>query len=126
MSDLIVFDEFDPWEAFEECIGRVGDRDYCKKAVMLLTEAQLRQVFAYGGRVRLYTILPPKTYERLAIYVDRKHRRVFGIFLDGKTYIISLFYERRNGDFQLKVVDLATREIRAMKNPHPSAFKQHL
>jgi hypothetical protein len=36
--------------------------------------------------------------------------------------VVALFYERCGDGFCLKTVDWITPEIRAMRNPHPSAF----
>jgi hypothetical protein len=132
MSAIIVFDEFDAWEFYQHCIEHVEDREYCKEAAKLVLEVQAGQLHTYSGKVR--AVLPD--YKRLAVVID-KERRFVVIYLDvavraesaseGKprshgSRVVALFYERCGSGFCLKMVDWITPEIRAMMNPHPSAF----
>ncbi len=121
--NVVFFDEFDAWGSFMLCLQYVGDKDYCKKAVELLAEAQTRRVFTYGGRMRFHAVLP---YIRRSAMATDKERRAVVIFLDiiGTTAV--LFYERSGGDFRLKFVDWITTELKALKNPHPQIFTQHI
>ncbi len=122
--NVLFFDEFDAWESFMSCLQYVGDKDYCKKAVELLAEAQTRRVFTYGGKVRFHVVLP-SYIQRFAMATD-KERRAVVIFLDVIGATAVLFYERSGGDFRLKFVDWITTELKALRNPHPQIFTQHI
>jgi hypothetical protein len=123
MSGVVVFEEFDPYESFAACVKHVNDGEYCKKAVELMAEAQVGREYTYGGRARLHAAIPPYViYRRLAMAAD-KERRAVVLFLDGRTFTLVLLYERRNGDFELKFADWITSEIKALMNPHSSAFR---
>ncbi len=136
MSAVIVFDEFDAWEFYQHCIKRVEDREYCKEAAKLVLEVQAGQSCTYGEKMWLRVVLPD--YKRLAVVID-KERRFVVIYLDiavhaepvsedrprlavNDSRVVALFYERCGSGFCLKTVDWMTPEIRAMGNPHPSAF----
>jgi hypothetical protein len=122
--NVVFFDDFDAWELFVSCVKYTGDREYCAKAVELLAEAQVRRVYDYGSRVRLRAVIRPHV-KRFAVATD-KERRAVVIFIDAIGAIAALFYERDGGDFKLKFVDWITTELKALKNPHPAAFAQHL
>ncbi len=122
--NVAFFDEFDPWETFATCVEHTGDREYCARAVELLAEAEVRREYEYGGRVRLRAVLPTHI-RRLAMATD-KERRVVVIFLNVINTTAVLFYERSGGDFRLKFVDWITTELKALKNPHPQIFTQHI
>jgi hypothetical protein len=124
MTDVVVFDEFDLWESFTACVKYTGDSEYCAKAVELLAETQVRREFDYGAKVR-FRVNIQSHIRRLAMATD-KSRRAVVIFLDVIGATAVLFYERQNGDFKLKFVDWITTEIKALKNPHPAGFTQHL
>jgi hypothetical protein len=122
--NVVFFDEFDAWESFVSCVKYIGDREYCAKTVELLAEAQVRRVYDYGSRVRLRaTIL--SHVRRLATATD-KERRAVVIFIDAIGATAVLFYERSGSEFKLKFVDWITAELKALKNPHPATFTQHL
>jgi hypothetical protein len=138
MSAVVVFDEFDAWEFYQQCIKYVEDREYCKEAAKLALAVQPGQSCAYGKKAQLHVVLPD--YRRLAVAID-KERRFVVIYLDvvirveldapeggqrpnavGGRYVIELLYEKHSDGFRLKLVDWITPEVRAMRNPHPSAF----
>jgi hypothetical protein len=137
MSDFVaVFDEFDAWEFYQLCIERVEDRVYCKEVAKLALDVQAGRPYAYGGKARLYVVLP--NYRRIAVSVDGERRFVVIYLdiavhvkldvpknkprLDVASYVVALLYERCGDGFQLRSVDWVMPEIRAMGNPHPSAF----
>jgi hypothetical protein len=133
-SFIAVFDEFDAWEFYQLCVERIGDRAYCKEVAKLVLDVQAGRPYAYG---RFHVVLP--NYRRIAVAVDGERRSVV-VYLDvvirveldvpegeqqpdvvGGRYVVVLIYEK-HGSFRLKSVDWITPEVRAMKNPHPSAF----
>jgi hypothetical protein len=136
MSGFVaVFDEFDAWEFYQLCVKRVEDRTYCKEVAKLVLDVQAERPYAYG---RFHAVLP--NYKRIAVYVDGERRSVV-VYLDvviraeldvpkggqppdavGGRYVVALLYEKHDDGFRLKLVDWITPEVRAMKNPHPSAF----
>ena len=118
VMNVVFFDRFDPWASYQSCVEYVNDKEYCKKAVALLAEAQVRLQYDYGGKVRLRAVLPHAKHN-YAMATD-KGRRFIVIFIDGGAYTAVLLYERRGGDFALKTVDWITTELKALKNPHPA------
>jgi hypothetical protein len=138
MSDVVVFDGFDAWEFYQQCVARMGDREYCKKMAKLLIEVETERSYVYGEKVRLRAVLP-QHIKHFAVTTDKERRYVM-IFLDfairvpggeprpaaaGGRYVAMLLYERRGDGFRLKTIDWMTPETRAMKNPHPSTFFRH-
>jgi hypothetical protein len=123
---IAVFDEFDAWGSFKECVEYAGgDKQYCRKAVELLAEAQAREEFVYGNKPRFRIILPMHMRRRYAMATD-KNRRAVVIFIDAGASLLVLFYEDNNGEFKLKFSDWITPEVEALKNPHPTSFTLHL
>jgi hypothetical protein len=125
--NIVVFDEFDAWGSFTTCVGYTGDREYCRKAFELLAETQATEEFVYGNRSRFRLILPMYVRRHYAMAIDKSRRAVI-VFVSFGKGVVALFYEKTGDshDFQLKFADWITTETKALKNPHPTSFTQHL
>ena len=119
------FDYFDMGALYKSCVAHTGDKEYCGRVVDLLAESAVRREFVYGHKVQLRAVLPSYGYRQFAVVTD-KERRAAVIFMRSETHVVVLFYEKSDGEFRLKFVDWITTELKSLKNPHPTAFTQHL